>query len=427
MDGSSEERSNAALAIQDHVAPILIAYTAWVLREAIEKGERLYFVARDAQILWKIANILVNAFDLPVKCSYMHGSRRSWSRATVKNCVHEELLWAYGPFGCSAREALLRIGMEKEEVSRLVRKDSVYGKEFLPSQYSFLTDLLREPLLRKRVLDISKGHRDALCQYLDQEGMFGHEDWALVDVGWTLGAQSTMARIVADKVVNDNVRGYYLCVAKNRAPRNIAGAAHAFISQSDDDLVSQMKSDWVFSQHGHAVLEYIALRADHETTVGFMIDEGAAKPIFDTSKIDAFTLEMIGIVQSTIEGCARSITSGMSFKDILSDKFKEEAFLSFKEFCIHPSVDQVGPFIGMNAMDGAPFDADRPHKFIRRLSFGDLMGLFMKRVGIGSVRSTLPPHNWWPACAAISGDIYSRVYRALHVERPIMPKVRRSF
>ena len=60
-------------------APILFSYVSWVLIDAVErKKERLYFLARDGYVMFRIAKILVKKYQLPIECRYLYASRIAW-------------------------------------------------------------------------------------------------------------------------------------------------------------------------------------------------------------------------------------------------------------------------------------------------------------------------------------------------------------
>ena len=60
------------------LAPSLCGFVVWVLRRAMEEGRgRLYFVARDGYLMYRLAQILCRTLGLPVKCRYLYCSRYS--------------------------------------------------------------------------------------------------------------------------------------------------------------------------------------------------------------------------------------------------------------------------------------------------------------------------------------------------------------
>ncbi len=58
----------------DVVGPVLFGFVHWCLAQAAERGlHRLYFVARDGQLLHRIAERLAPALGFDVECRYLHG------------------------------------------------------------------------------------------------------------------------------------------------------------------------------------------------------------------------------------------------------------------------------------------------------------------------------------------------------------------
>jgi FMN phosphatase YigB (HAD superfamily) len=78
--------------------PLFYGYVRWLLAEARRRGlSRLYFVARDGQVLVKIAELAPSFGAAPVECRYLYGSRRAWLPAAADAAVESgrERLLAY--------------------------------------------------------------------------------------------------------------------------------------------------------------------------------------------------------------------------------------------------------------------------------------------------------------------------------------------
>jgi len=68
----------------DVVGPLLFGFVHWCLAQAVERGlRRLYFVARDGQLLHRIAERLAPAWGFDIECRYLHGSRQAWHPAAA--------------------------------------------------------------------------------------------------------------------------------------------------------------------------------------------------------------------------------------------------------------------------------------------------------------------------------------------------------
>jgi predicted HAD superfamily hydrolase len=74
------------------VAPMLFGFVHWCLVEAQKKGiQRLYFVARDGQILQKIAQVICHNWGYTIDCRYLYGSRQAWHLPAIQEIGEVEL------------------------------------------------------------------------------------------------------------------------------------------------------------------------------------------------------------------------------------------------------------------------------------------------------------------------------------------------
>lgn len=68
----------------DIVGPLLFGFVHWCLEQATRRGlRRLYFVARDGQLLHFLAQQLAPAWGFDIECRYLHGSRQAWHPAAA--------------------------------------------------------------------------------------------------------------------------------------------------------------------------------------------------------------------------------------------------------------------------------------------------------------------------------------------------------
>jgi predicted HAD superfamily hydrolase len=78
------------------IAPFLFDYVFFILKKAVENNiQNLYFVARDGQILYKLAEVILTAYDFPVRIKYLYGSRKAWHLAAVKDVDDYVLEWIF--------------------------------------------------------------------------------------------------------------------------------------------------------------------------------------------------------------------------------------------------------------------------------------------------------------------------------------------
>ncbi len=71
--GPVSERENSLISVAAGVAgPILTSYVYWVLSQAAsQRVKKLYFISRDGQILFKVAQRLNNDLRFPIELRYL--------------------------------------------------------------------------------------------------------------------------------------------------------------------------------------------------------------------------------------------------------------------------------------------------------------------------------------------------------------------
>ena len=75
----------------DVVAPLLTSFVLWTLQDAEQRGlERLHFVARDGQIMHKVARALSESLETP-ELHYLYGSRQAWYLPSVSSLQGDDL------------------------------------------------------------------------------------------------------------------------------------------------------------------------------------------------------------------------------------------------------------------------------------------------------------------------------------------------
>lgn len=170
-------------------APVLISYSLWLAAQARALGiTRLYFVARDGEVLLHVARPILAVLVPEVECRYLYGSRQSWVLAA--SAVSEDVLacWLAPKDDSTARTALLRAGLDVDDVWRTTRTpwaDPAKADQPLSTADAarLSRELQREPL-RSGVLAAAQREVEATLDYLRQEGFADGARSALVDLGW---------------------------------------------------------------------------------------------------------------------------------------------------------------------------------------------------------------------------------------------------
>lgn len=186
--------------------PLMIGFGLWALSQArLRCVDRLYFVARDGEILREVTQALAGARGDEVECRYLYGSRRVWQLAARGTAKHQDAeLWLPDEIAGSERtaaEILELVGLDATEAFNLTA-DPVFapghtGAPLGPAGFEGLRHALdREPLW-SRARQRARERRDLLIGYLDAGGVTA-PGAAIVDVGWTGRASRALEDVLED-------------------------------------------------------------------------------------------------------------------------------------------------------------------------------------------------------------------------------------
>ena len=371
------------------VAPLLVGFVSWVLQDAKAQGlERLYFVARDGQVLHKIAQALRP--DLEVR--YLYGSRQAWYIPAVFAVSREELEFVLMTGQSSApRHNLKRVNLTPEALrAPLFRHgfpeatwDTQVTGEAVERFWAFLED----PEVAPQIMAQAEGARETAVAYFKQEGLLRDDRWALVDVGWTLRTQGSLHKILAS-AGQPHTLGYYLGISKTRFSSRAYGQGRAYLlEEAENEALAPVRT--LFENKG--LIDQVFTMADHGSTGRYAVKDGSVEPVLSKlphhPKREAFLRTVHELVtrfaeelaqspakeaEAELRACARLVT-GM----LIAEPTQAEA----------------------RALAWAPISDDpnelRAAPLAKPLSTGDLFGIGPGRVRTGShapLESRRPPN-----------------------------------
>jgi predicted HAD superfamily hydrolase len=194
-------------------APLLISYVQWCLARAGALGAgRVYFLARDGQILYKLARIMNRFSPTPLELHYLYVSRQALLFPAMEDLDEESLGWILAPTAIlTPRIILKRVNIEPEEIESALREhgfknpDERLSKKNLPAFKSLILDSSVKVLLKKRIAQ----YREKASGYLQQEGLAKDDRFVLVDIGWNGTLQRSISRLLAKQGKNHPVKGLY--------------------------------------------------------------------------------------------------------------------------------------------------------------------------------------------------------------------------
>ena len=208
------------------ISPALVSFVWWVLINAHKNEQnKLYFMARDGYIMYRIAEQFCARFDLGIECRYLYGSRLAWRTAAYHLMGDEKYKYIFsGGYMITPKIILKRVQAGKKQRHKIyedINKDThiIRDKYDLSNENQTLNSecmrIFAQKLKRSRVFSeylehISKEQLYGLSMYLRQEGVFDETaDIILVDSGWTGSIQRTLRQIAEHNMANPKITGYY--------------------------------------------------------------------------------------------------------------------------------------------------------------------------------------------------------------------------
>ncbi len=201
----------------DVVGPLLFGFVSWCLRQAVERGiQRLYFIARDGQVLQRIGELICAAWGLQVECRYLYGSRQAWRIPALEGVGAEELEWAAPKdHGLSVEHVCARLGLRPLQIQRPLLDQgfapAAWREPLSEERLQALRQVLVLAPVRQLVRETAERARPLLVRYLEQEGLFDGVSFGLVDIGWGGNLQRSLGRslVLAGHPEAARLSGFY--------------------------------------------------------------------------------------------------------------------------------------------------------------------------------------------------------------------------
>lgn len=263
--------------VGDFLGPAAMLWAIWSLRFAEASGiQRLHFMARDAHCAFVYAKAIQEKSDTAVETNYLYGSRFAFFSAMV-NRDPESLLWMLGsnssvPIG-KLLEYLdiddaelppeLKSRLQGDQAAQLIER-----KEFGAVAEALIASPAYEQIAARA------DERLQLCRaYLEQEGLFGPEKSAFVDIGWHLNIQSALQDLLDG---SDNT-GLYVYLSEDRRPPLETGLAESMLGVVRQGTRRKRCPEiWTVS----TAAEHLFGVTTHGTTLGFERQEnGDVTPV----------------------------------------------------------------------------------------------------------------------------------------------------
>ncbi len=267
-------------------APMLVSYAAWILRDAERRGVgRVYFLARDGQVLLEIARILGPRLGTGIDCRYLHASRQAWLRNVADLAATDAGHWlwwgvwqGFVPEQSTLQNLKRRLGAPGSDLDAGLAAQG-FGPETHDRPLSaadaerlegfFATEGFAAALARSR-----DANRRLFRDYLAQEGLFDGASSAMVDIGWAGNLHAALAGAQRAEGVAP-AHGYYFGYNEKRlAAWREACSRFQYDFEAGNDPAFKPR----FKQELVEIYVEIFCAADHGTLTGFREEGGRVVP-----------------------------------------------------------------------------------------------------------------------------------------------------
>lgn len=183
--------------------PTLVAYVLWILRQAKRQElDRLYFVARDGEVLLDLARELAPATGCTAELRYLEGSRRAWQLASHQPGTLALADWPLdGLYPTPLVEVLERLDLTFADLppdalrSAGLTQDMSFRRD--DPEAARLRELLASVPVAALVELRARSRRALVERYLRAQGFGDGARFAIVDTGWTGRSQRALVDVLA--------------------------------------------------------------------------------------------------------------------------------------------------------------------------------------------------------------------------------------
>lgn len=346
------------------IVPFLLAYMLWGLPDARKRGiKRLYFVARDGEVLLKIAQVLNPE---GVELRYLYGSRRAWLSPSIapQDTTWERLLAVAGNASAPkdiAERAGLDSGAQLQLRMLLGMAESLWTQPMgLDEAQAFIGLLANRQDCRALLFQHAEANRKVTLEYLRQERLLDGA-WALVDAGWSLNGQAALKRIL-DTASQDcsSPTGYYIGLARDHLDESSAGVARAFCNPPGH-LLSRRR----------VIVEHSFLPSTHASTIGYSHGDAQVLPVFGEDARSATERAYAQRLHAAAVVAAEMVADSSAMLNLIQP-YATQIMHSAVEFIRYPTAQEATLFAAFRAEADMRQDGEHAQPLCRPLVLPDV-------------------------------------------------------
>jgi predicted HAD superfamily hydrolase len=404
-------------------APILTAYVIWILQQAqVRQLARIYFLARDGEILLKIAQELAPQIYPEVELRYLYVSRQALRMPGLTKINKAFWEWMFDDTDIFTIESLLARMCLDQAAQTIFEKVGYphdrWTENLSPKQRLDLRSKLEtNQELHSLVLAVAIQKREVLKAYLQQEKMLDGKAFGLVDVGWRGSLQVSLENAFELFGTRYPV-GFYFALDKPTGGQKFKGEAIAYFFNLNNSTGFRNEIDYryvsameVFCAGCEGTTLDYALQPDNSVVP--VLKHSQNQPALDWG-LKSFQLNIIAFVRNLVERSPNDLALKLSLK---SPKLLREAiddlFLAFNKYPTQSEAD---------AFRDCPF-FDDPNEFYWAMPFrltDVLKYAIAKRDGFNVHRNA-----WTEASLQVSSPLVKMLVPVAIAQRKILKRCKK--
>lgn len=269
----SVENSKFTLFSVDFVAPLVVSYVLWILRDAVDRGiKKLFFVARDGFIFYEVAKYICQSEGFNIECKYIYASRKSLYLPGLTDLRIESIAELLYPMGNKSLDEIL----DRLHIYDLYERLSSDCKE--KQGFPLLKEIMSEDYVITILKERINNEREIVFKYLKQEGV-NQGSCAIVDLRGSRRCQLCINNIL--KIYNQpEVYGYYYETEQSRFIDN--NYSSLFFYETKNSSINYKLNYYGTSN----ILEHYYVVTDQKHTAGYKEVNDIIEPVFDDELVD---------------------------------------------------------------------------------------------------------------------------------------------